>query len=80
MNEPLDEPVGSAAEEAAKLLGAVADWAREHGGSHLGDGLGSAAPTTSTSTRHRRGGVPVVPGLPGRPGRTEPRPRRYAST
>jgi hypothetical protein len=25
-----DEPVGSAAEEAAKLLGALGDWAKEH--------------------------------------------------
>jgi hypothetical protein len=38
------EPVGSVAEEAAKLFGAVAGWAREHGdgfstlGAHLGDG------------------------------------------
>ena len=37
-----DEPVGSAAEEAAKLLGAVSDWAREHGGS-LGAGVGGLA-------------------------------------
>ena len=28
----MTEPVGSAAEEAAKLLGAVAEWARDHGG------------------------------------------------
>jgi hypothetical protein len=27
-----EEPVGSAAEEAAKLLGAVGDWMRDHGG------------------------------------------------
>lgn len=32
MSGPTDEPVGSAAEEAARLLGAVADWARGHGG------------------------------------------------
>ena len=40
MNEPLDEPVGSAAEEAARLFGAVSDWARQHGG-----GLGDLAET-----------------------------------
>jgi hypothetical protein len=36
-----DEPVGSVAEEAAKLVGAVSDWAREHGDgfSAFGDGL-----------------------------------------
>ena len=33
------DPVGSAAEEAAKLLGAVADWARDHGSD-----LGGAGP------------------------------------
>jgi hypothetical protein len=41
------EPVGSVAEEAAKLFGAVAGWAREHGdgfstlGDKLGDQLGA---------------------------------------
>jgi hypothetical protein len=30
------EPVGSVAEEAAKLLGAVSGWAREHGGGVAG--------------------------------------------
>ena len=37
MSEPLDEPLGSAAEEAAKLFGAVAEWAREHGGAMAHD-------------------------------------------
>jgi hypothetical protein len=40
MNEPLDESVGSAADEAAKLLGALADWARGRG-----EGLGDLADT-----------------------------------
>jgi hypothetical protein len=37
------EPVGSVAQEAAKLFGAVAGWAREHGDgfSTLGDQLGA---------------------------------------
>ena len=35
---PGEEPVGSAAEEAVKLFGALSDWARDHG-SDLGHGL-----------------------------------------
>lgn len=47
-NEGQGEPVGSVAEEAAKLLGALSGWAKEHGdglasfstlGETLGDGL-----------------------------------------
>jgi hypothetical protein len=38
-----EDPVGSAAEEAAKLLGAVADWARDHGGELGGAVAGLAA-------------------------------------
>jgi hypothetical protein len=30
MTTPQDEPVGSVGDEAAKLLGALADWAGEH--------------------------------------------------
>jgi hypothetical protein len=41
------EPVGSAAEEAAKLLGAVADWARDHGG-ELGGAVSGLAAQAST--------------------------------
>lgn len=37
-----DEEIGSAAEEAAKLFGALAGWAREHGGD-LGHGVADAA-------------------------------------
>jgi hypothetical protein len=37
-----DEPVGSLGEETAKLLGAVADWAREQG-SDLGTGVAAMA-------------------------------------
>ncbi len=36
-------PVGSAAEEAAKLFGAIADWARDHGGDLGGSVAGLAA-------------------------------------
>jgi hypothetical protein len=36
------EQIGSVAEEATKLLGAVADWAREHG-SDLGAGVAALA-------------------------------------
>ena len=42
MNEPHEEPLGSAAEEAAKLLGAVAEWAREHG-AEWGSAVGGLA-------------------------------------
>lgn len=38
------EPVGSVAEEAAKLLGALSGWAREHG-----DGVSAMADTTAGS-------------------------------
>ena len=43
MNEerPGDEPIGSVGDEAAKLLGALGDWARDHGpGQGQGEGLG----------------------------------------
>lgn len=40
-DRPQDE-IGSVAEEATKLLGAVADWAREHG-SDLGAGVAALA-------------------------------------
>jgi hypothetical protein len=41
-------PVGSAAEEAAKLLGAVSDWAREHG-SDAGAAFGGIAEQVSAA-------------------------------
>ena len=41
MNEAPDEPVGSVAEEAAKLFGAMGDWAREHGTPGWTDALGT---------------------------------------
>ncbi|MCD4534689.1 hypothetical protein LRP67_11405 [Nocardioides sp. cx-169] len=37
-----DEPVGSVGDEAAKLLGALSEWARDHG-ADLGQGLGGLA-------------------------------------
>jgi hypothetical protein len=42
------EEVGSVAEEATKLLGAVADWAREHG-SDLGAGVAALADQVSAT-------------------------------
>ncbi|MBB6626407.1 hypothetical protein H5V45_03635 [Nocardioides sp. KIGAM211] len=39
---PHDEPVGSVADEAAKLFGALSDWAKDHG-SDLGQGLSGLA-------------------------------------
>ena len=42
------DPVGSAAEEAAKLLGAVSEWAREHG-SDLGTAVGGLAEQVSAA-------------------------------
>lgn len=42
MTEQGPDEVGSVAEEATKLLGAVADWAREHG-SDLGAGVAALA-------------------------------------
>jgi hypothetical protein len=50
-DEP-QEPVGSAAEEAAKLLGAVADWARDRQqdwGSDLGTTIGGLADSVSAA-------------------------------
>lgn len=38
-----NEPVGSVAEEAAKLLGALQDWARESGHETAGAASGAAA-------------------------------------
>ena len=37
MTPPQDEPVGSVGDEAAKLLGALADWAGDHVNSKFGD-------------------------------------------
>ena len=68
-----DEPVGSAAEEAAKLLGAVSEWAREHG-SDVGTAFGGLADqVVGRRARRRRAprdrrGLQVLPAVPGRPG------------
>ena len=35
-----EEPVGSVGDEAAKLLGALGDWASDHLGDHVGDRVG----------------------------------------
>ena len=42
------DPVGSAAEEAAKLLGAVSEWAREHG-TDVGTAFGGLADQVSAA-------------------------------
>ncbi|QBR94207.1 hypothetical protein [Nocardioides euryhalodurans] len=49
-----DEEVGSVGEEAARLFGALSDWARDHGsdlGSGLGGGLGGLAGHASAAAR-----------------------------
>jgi len=53
MSEPHEpsepsEPVGSVGEEAAKLLGAFSDWAKDHG-SDVGVGLGGLATAAAAS-------------------------------
>ncbi|WP_309650758.1 hypothetical protein [Nocardioides sp.] len=53
MSEPQDpsgpqEPVGSVGEEAAKLLGAFSDWAKDHG-ADVGVGLGGLAGAAAAS-------------------------------
>ena len=47
---PADDPVGSVAEEAGKLLGALSDWARDHG-SDLGQGLSGLAAQAAAGAR-----------------------------
>ncbi len=48
-----EDEIGSVAEEATKLLGAVADWAREHG-SDLGAGVAALA-DQAAATAHEVG-------------------------
>ena len=48
MSEQGPDEVGSVAEEATKLLGAVADWARDHG-SDLGAGVAALADQAAAS-------------------------------
>lgn len=45
-----EESVGSVGDEAAKLLGALSDWARDHG-SDLGQGLSGLAAHAAESAR-----------------------------
>jgi hypothetical protein len=45
-----DDDIGSLAQEATKLLAAVADWARDHG-SDLGAGVAALADQASASAR-----------------------------
>ena len=41
-NGASDQPVGSVGEEAAKLFGALSDWARDQGGEYAGSATGAA--------------------------------------
>ncbi|MFA6575761.1 MAG: hypothetical protein WCS84_10110 [Nocardioides sp.] len=56
-----DEPVGSVGEEAAKLLGAFSDWAKDHG-TDVGQGLsglaGQAASALQDVNEHVATGSP----------------------
>jgi hypothetical protein len=45
-----DEEIGSVADEAAKLFGALSEWARDHG-ADLGQGLSGLASHAATSAR-----------------------------
>ena len=45
-----DEQVGSVADEAVKLFGALSDWAKDHG-SDLGEGLSGLAAHAASSAR-----------------------------
>ena len=45
-----DEQVGSVADEAAKLFGALSDWARDHG-PDLGEGLSGLASQAAASAQ-----------------------------
>jgi len=45
-----DEEVGSVADEAVKLIGALSEWAREHG-SDLGQGLSGLASQAAASAQ-----------------------------
>lgn len=45
-----DEQVGSVADEAVKLFGALSDWAKDHG-SDLGEGLSGLAAHAAASAR-----------------------------
>ena len=58
------EPVGSVAEEAAKLFGALSGWATRARRRRLRDG-GLGCPTEAPrAPRDRRRGVRLVPGVP----------------
>jgi hypothetical protein len=46
---PGGEPVGSVSEEAAKLFGALSDWARDHGPDLAGDELDGLARRASAA-------------------------------
>jgi len=45
---PGDEPIGSVAEEAAKLLTALSGWARDQGADYVGSAAGAASAMTET--------------------------------
>ena len=57
MNRPhQDDEIGSVAQEATKLLGAVAEWARDHG-SDLGAGVAALADQAANSARDVAGHI-----------------------
>jgi hypothetical protein len=64
MSPPHDEPVGSVGDEAAKLLGALADWAGEHArevDDHLATGAAECRYCPICRTVHAvRGASPEV--------------------
>ena len=76
-----DATVGSVSEEAAKLFGALSDWARDHG-SDLGQGAVRAGRRRRAARgarrrrapRHRRAGVHLLPDLPHRARRAPDQP------
>ena len=51
-----DEPVGSVGEEAAKLLGAFSDWAKDHG-SDVGQGLSGLAGQAASALQDVNGHI-----------------------
>ncbi|MEZ5161978.1 MAG: hypothetical protein R2709_15240 [Marmoricola sp.] len=69
-----DQDVGSVGEEAAKLLGALGDWAKTQSGrpcgdnvAGLADGLGERLQDINGTSGNRRCGVPLLPGVSGDP-------------
>ena len=60
MTPPQDEPVGSVGDEAAKLLGALADWAGDHFGTGPARSTTTSRPATPSASTARSAG-PCTP-------------------